>query len=676
MPNYSYPGVYVEEVAGGARPIDSAGTSTAAFVGLAERGPDDQAVRVTSWDDYVRRFGGFVRGGYLAQSVWAFFNNGGRQCYIVRVTPSDAAAAEATLVNRAGTPTAGVRFIARDKGAWGNALLLSISDGTNDPGNEFRLTIRPQPDPRVVPKPDELKKLAPLEVHDNLSMDPDAPNAFDKVLKRNSKLLDAQRAEANVAIQKGLHRGGEPAMTPSASSPQAVPVIKAGCNRFDIAVDGDLWQTVEIPLPAAATPYTWDTLAAAITTAVNALTPRKASVQAAAYSGFSCTAPERNVDASGNVKVRWLELRSGVAHGGASVRVRNAGEASVAALLRIGDGNGGISTGGRALQRPALADDATVVQLGDTSDGGVVQSHREGNDGTLPADGTSAEKIYTAGFKLLDRINDVSLLAVPGLGTASIVDKGIAYCETRPLQDLFFIGEVGPSVQDASSAAEFRTTLTGPSSYGALYTPWVRASDPSGASATPVLLPPSGFVAGLYARTDGTRGVWKAPAGTDARILGVLSLAGELTDTEQGNLNPIGVNVIRRFSLSGIVSWGSRTLAGADSEYRYVPVRRTAIMLRRSIYDGIQWAVFEPNDERLWAALRLNIGAFMNGLFRAGAFQGSKASDAYFVRCGLGDNTMTQDDIDRGQVVVLVGFAPVKPAEFVIVRVQQMLGQS
>lgn len=676
MPSYTYPGVYVEEIAGGARPIDSAGTSTAAFVGLAEKGPDDQAVRVTSWDEYVRRYGGFVSGGYLAQSVWAFFNNGGRQCYVVRATPSDAVAAEVTLVNRAGTPTAGVRFVARDKGAWGNALLLSIADGSNDPGNEFRLTIRAQPDPRVVPKPDELAKLTPLEVHDNLSMDPDAPNAFDKVLQRNSKLLDAQRAGANVAVQKGLHRGGEPSVLPSAGSPQPVPVIKAGANQFDLSLDGDLWQTVVIPLPAAATPYTWDTLTAAITSAVTALTPRKASVQAAAYSGFACTAPEKNVDPAGTVKVRWLELRSGVAHGAASVRVRNAGEASVAALLRLGEGNGGLSFGGRSLQRPALTDDVTVVQLGDASNGGVVASHREGSDGTMPTAGTAAEKIFTDALPLLDRITDVSLLAVPGLGTTSIVDKGIAYCEGRPLQDMFFIGEVGPSVDDASAAAEFRKSLTGPSSYGALYTPWVRATDPSGASATPVLLPPSGFVAGLYARIDGIRGVWKAPAGTEAGIRGVLGLAGELTDTEQGNLNPIGVNVIRRFSLAGMVAWGTRTLASADSEYRYVPVRRTAIMLRRSIYDGIQWAVFEPNDERLWSALRLNIGAFMNGLFRAGAFQGSTAKDAYFVRCGLGDNTMTQDDIDRGQVIVLVGFAPVKPAEFVIVRIQQMLGQS
>jgi phage tail sheath protein FI len=188
-----------------------------------------------------------------------------------------------------------------------------------------------------------------------------------------------------------------------------------------------------------------------------------------------------------------------------------------------------------------------------------------------------------------------------------------------------------------------------------------------------VALPPSGYVAGLYARIDGSRGVWKAPAGVEASLNGVSALTANLTDTQQGTLNPINVNVLRRFDLAGIVSWGARTVT-SDPEWKYVPVRRTAIMIRRSIYDGIQWAVFEPNDARLWASLRTNVGAFMNSLFRAGAFQGEKANDAYFVRCGLGD-TMVQDDIDRGQVIVLVGFAPLKPAEFVIVRIQQKAGQ-
>ncbi|MBN4077257.1 phage tail sheath family protein, partial [Mariprofundus ferrooxydans] len=226
------------------------------------------------------------------------------------------------------------------------------------------------------------------------------------------------------------------------------------------------------------------------------------------------------------------------------------------------------------------------------------------------------------------------------------------------------------------------TDLTLPNkTYSVLYYPWVKVANPfyhaetnPGASRT-VRVPPCGYAAGIWGKTDGRRGVWKAPAGLESGLLGVAGLEYIIEDGEQDQLNPLGVNCLRKVAGSGPVIWGSRTLATkTDPEWRYVPVRRTAIMIEQSIYDGIQWAVFEPNKHTLWSSLRANIGSFMNGLFRAGAFQGEKTSDAYFVRCGLGD-TMTQGDIDRGQVIVIVGFAPVKPAEFVIVRIQQKVGQ-
>ncbi|MCP4571240.1 MAG: phage tail sheath family protein, partial [bacterium] len=200
-----------------------------------------------------------------------------------------------------------------------------------------------------------------------------------------------------------------------------------------------------------------------------------------------------------------------------------------------------------------------------------------------------------------------------------------------------------------------------------------RALDPSGRSSEPVLLPPSGYVAGLYARIDNRRGVWKAPAGTEATLGGAVGLAVDLTDVQQGNLNRIHVNCLRRFPAAGIVSWGARTIT-SDPEYTYVPVRRMAILLRVSIYNGIQWAVFEPNDEDLWAALRLNVVAFMTTLYRQGAFQGSSPSDAFFVKVDA--ETTTQADVDLGIVNVLIGFAPLKPAEFVVVKISQKAGAS
>jgi len=177
------------------------------------------------------------------------------------------------------------------------------------------------------------------------------------------------------------------------------------------------------------------------------------------------------------------------------------------------------------------------------------------------------------------------------------------------------------------------------------------------------------------ARIDGARGVWKAPAGSEADLRGVVGIERRFSDDENGILNPKAINTVRVFP-EGIVNWGARTMDGDDqfqSEYKYIPIRRTALFIEESLYRGLKWVVFEPNDEPLWAQIRLNVGAFMNGLFRQGAFQGAKPSDAYFVRCDA--ETTTQDDRNRGIVNVWVGFAPLKPAEFVVLYLQQMAGQ-
>jgi phage tail sheath protein FI len=186
-----------------------------------------------------------------------------------------------------------------------------------------------------------------------------------------------------------------------------------------------------------------------------------------------------------------------------------------------------------------------------------------------------------------------------------------------------------------------------------------------------------GAVAGVFARTDAQRGVWKAPAGLDAGLTGTAALTVPMTDAENGQLNPLGVNCLRAMPGAGPVIWGSRTLRGADrladTDWKYIPVRRLALFLEESIFRGTQWAVFEPNDEPLWSQLRMNIGAFLHTLFRQGAFQGSSPRDAYFVKCDR--STTTQTDINNGIVNVIIGYAPLKPAEFVILKFQQMAGQ-
>ena len=192
----------------------------------------------------------------------------------------------------------------------------------------------------------------------------------------------------------------------------------------------------------------------------------------------------------------------------------------------------------------------------------------------------------------------------------------------------------------------------------------------------PETFAPCGAVAGLYARTDATRGVWKGPAGVAAELRGITGLAVVLNDTQGHPLNSQAINCLRSFPAYGHVVWGARTLAGADalaSEWKYVPVRRLALFIEESVVSGTQWAVFEPNAEPLWAQLRLSVGAFMHSLFRQGAFQGRTPLHAYFVKCDA--TTTTPNDINQGVVNLLVGFAPLKPAEFVILRIQQLAGQ-
>ena len=277
------------------------------------------------------------------------------------------------------------------------------------------------------------------------------------------------------------------------------------------------------------------------------------------------------------------------------------------------------------------------------------------------------------GLYALEDADLFNILVLPGITDSGVLADAASYCEERRA---FFIVDAPPTalnVADMVSAAS--GTALPKSDHAAVYFPWTYVADPL-KNGKPRLTPPGGTMAGLYARTDGNRGVWKAPAGTDANLAGVQSMAVPMTDGENGSLNPLGVNCLRTFPVYGAVSWGARTLRGADqmaSEYKYVPVRRLALYIEESLYRGTQWVVFEPNDEPLWAQIRLNIGAFMNGLFRQGAFQGSSPREAYLVKCDR--ETTTQDDINRGVVNILVGFAPLKPAEFVVISIQQLAGQ-
>jgi hypothetical protein len=299
------------------------------------------------------------------------------------------------------------------------------------------------------------------------------------------------------------------------------------------------------------------------------------------------------------------------------------------------------------------------------------------------ADGKDGEQILygdmTDALDVLDRTDIFNLLCLPPPGDNTGYDTANQAAATKCAQRrAMLIIDPPPSLSPSNVATASNLPALNTSDQkraSAVFYPWIKAGHPLKPGITDEF-PPSGAIAGVFARTDVQRGVWKAPAGVDAGLAGVQGLAFSLTDAENGDLNKIAINCLRNFPAIGSVVWGSRTRDGNDalaSEWKYIPVRRTAFFIEESLFRGLKWVVFEPNAAPLWAQIRLNVGAFMNNLFRQGAFQGVAPKDAYFVKCD--GETTTQNDINLGIVNILVGFAPLKPAEFVILKIQQMAGQ-
>jgi phage tail sheath protein FI len=301
------------------------------------------------------------------------------------------------------------------------------------------------------------------------------------------------------------------------------------------------------------------------------------------------------------------------------------------------------------------------------------------------ADGSnSAQPVaddYVRALKLLESIAEIAVVAAPGAavanasGIAAVAPVHAALIAHAERQGAYRFAVLDPpqgcSVVDVRS---LRGQLDSKSA--ALYYPWVSVLDPSAAAepGAQISLPPSGFLCGIYAQNDTAHGVFKAPA--NIAIQGATGFETTINDQTNAALNPLGINCLRSFPVYGRVLWGSRTLRGADAfadEYKYIPVRRTALYIEESLYRGLKWVVFEPNDEPLWSQVRLNVGAFMHNLFRQGAFQGRSPREAYFVKCD--SESTTQNDINLGIVNIIVGFAPLKPAEFVVIKLQQITGQ-
>ena len=312
----------------------------------------------------------------------------------------------------------------------------------------------------------------------------------------------------------------------------------------------------------------------------------------------------------------------------------------------------------------------------------------KGSDGdVLDLSAYEGSKTDKTGLYALDKTDLFNLLCIPPdsrdndkFPNAAVYQTAMSYCKERRAM-LIVDAPANWSAKKETAAAKAKAKLSNlglsgeASRNAALYFPRVLESDPLRDGQIDTFAP-CGIVAGIMTRTDTSRGVWKAPAGLDSSMNGIQGVNVNLNDAENGMLNPLGINCLRAFPINGRVIWGARTLRGTDQladEYKYIPIRRLALFIEESLFRGTKWVVFEPNDEPLWAQIRLNIGAFMHNLFRQGAFQGTTKQQAYFVKCDK--ETTTQNDIDRGIVNIVVGFSPLKPAEFVVIKLQQIAGE-
>lgn len=659
----TYPGVYVQEIPSGIRTIAGVATSTAAFVGSFPRGLADRAVQLFGLADFEREYGGLSANSDTSYAIQQFFLNGGTECFVVRVVSGAEAAVAAAPADRVLTNSAGANLFryfagrrlrgqpANNPGAWGNALRVEIDYATRAPAaaaeteNLFNLTVN------LVRMDGDRTVVVASERYLNLSLYAGPDNVLDGV-NAGSMLIQLDRPAGMAAIPAPA----TPNFRPSASG------------------------TMSGAFPAALGAMAAATLTAALI--VNGVTHNIAAFNIAAIPAAATLADRANIlQAALRAQAAALPLAVQPYVSEATVEFTGAATALNPArmIVRLGrnarpfDPGATISfAGGGAATWRLNAAAATV------SPQQYAPAPGSGVDGTLPVAVSRYRGVRAAktGLYALEDVDLFNVLCAPDAAAMSGIDmrafytEAEVYCEERRAMILVDIPANVVRLDQMQGWLSENEGLRHPNA--AAYYPRAQVPDPLNRGRLRSI-GASGTIAGLYARTDVQRGVWKAPAGTDARLVNVQALDYVLTDQENGALNPLGINCLRTFPVYSNICWGARTLQGADqiaSDWKYVPVRRMTLFLEETLYRGSQWVVFEPNDEALWSQIRLNVGAFMQDMFRKGAFQGTTPKDAYLVKCD--SETTTQTDIDSGIVNILVGFAPLKPAEFVILNIQQI----
>jgi len=636
------PGVHVEEVSSGIRAIPSVSTSVTAFVGFLERGPVNRVGRVTGFGDFDRIYGVLDADSEVSHAVQQFFLNGGREALIVRVAADDPATtsdlepgtATVTLQDEAGNPV--LEVLAESPGEWGNRLQIDVDYDQVDPATSFNLKVTQS----VLQGGVEV--VAAVEWFRNLSMNPALTVGYALTnINGISRLI-------RLAVPTGLTHD-------DTTSPPAQTGTRSGLDISGVNKD-NLSDTINVLVVVDGNDLVSNSFS--LNTGVGT-----ASLQLRSKLHLGL----RTVSGLEQATVQLL---------GDRLRI-SPGVEDTDAIIRFS----GVLANDLGLVGTGVVANVQAYSLGVGVTSGNQTTAVEGSDGlALGAAELIGNQNDKTGIYALEDADIFNILCIPGMASLNATEAALLirhasrYCEDKRA---FLIVDIPGDVKTES---EMRVWITDNAAVrhknAAVYFPRIMIADPLDEFRLRARTA-SGTLAGVYARIDGNRGVWKAPAGTQASLAGVPALEYELTDAENDVLNPLGVNALRKLPGVGLVSWGARTLDGSNqrgSEWKYIPVRRTALFIEESLVRGTKWAVFEPNDEPLWAHIRLNVGSFMQDLFRQGAFQGRSASQAYFVKCD--SETTTQRDIDRGVVNIEVGFAPLKPAEFVVFRIQQITGQT
>ena len=625
----TYPGVYIEEIPSGVRTITGVATSITAFLGFAFKGSTNDPIRVQNFGEFERVFGGLTYVSTMSYAVQQFFLNGGSDALIVRLSNTGV---KATAQLKAGTDTLDLE---REKvGQDGNKYSLAVNHNNVTDDKHFNLVIK----------------------KNNTEVATIANIKFDEVAEKLAG--EEVRVKAGSKIGSRLDVTSQDVPLQNGADPAKEAKIKLPCKTKDDAGN----DVIEYLVLKASGEGTWGNN---LRVSVDHDTAKSGQ-----FNLFIDYVEERQVKAQETI--RNLDVNKSAPRYLVDVLKLQS------TFLEVDEKSGLPSV------RPEITDDA--IQKNSTIDinGQEKPLFELGMDGDPPTDdlfyvGSRAEK---TGMYALEKADLFNLLCIPPVNregvdiSATVWGTAAEYCSERRA-----ILIVDPPIDwDTKDKAfnNLKSILDPIGEYkknAIIFFPRVKLADPLKEYRTDTFVP-CGVLAGIFARTDAQRGVWKAPAGIDAGMTGVQGLVVNLTDGENGQLNPLGLNCLRNFRVYGNVVWGSRTTAGDDrlgSEWKYIPVRRLALYIEESLYRGTQWVVFEPNDEPLWAQIRLNIGAFMQNLFRQGAFQGSTPREAYFVKCDK--ETTIQNDINLGIVNIVVGFAPLKPAEFVIIKIQQIAGQ-